>query len=241
MDMRALYEWLAFGDTNALAQFASSKGARANIIRNHLTTNSSTTDGNSFTTASVSPGAGRLMLVWIVQTATTANGPSSFTGTFAGTLTQVATFGVAATRISLYRYLKTSSPDSGTITINFSAGDATTGCAWSIVEYGNVNTSGSNGAGAIVQNVAAAGGSGTTTTITLAAFEHANNVHAYGLTHGANEATTPGTGFIERGDTSYATPATALETADAVNDTTADPSWATSVVPRYIAVEVKAG
>lgn len=232
--------WINTGDPLSFARFASSKGP-SGIVATHLTTAGDTTNQNAYTTASVAPGAGRLMLVWIVQSATTANGPSSFTGTFGGTLTLVNSFAVAALRISCYRYLATSSPASGTITINFAAGDTTSGCAWSIVEYANVDVSGSNGAGAIVQSAAAAGASGTTVNVTLAAFASPRNMHAYGLTHVAAESiTSPGAGFTKRGDTNYATPGTGLATADAINANVADPSWPTASIPRYVAVEIKA-
>ncbi len=233
--------WANTGDPVSLARFASSKGGRATITPTHLTTAGDTTNQNAYTTASISLGSNELGLLWMVQTATAASGVSSFAGTFAGTWTQVNTFAVAATRITCYRSLS-STPQSGTVTLNFAAGDTTTGIAWSISKFANVNTSGSNGAGAIVQSNAQAGGAGTTTTVSLvSALENANNVMAYGLTHAANEQLlTYGTGMTKLGDTSFATPNTGLGTAGGRNVTSCAPTWTTSLIPRWVAVEIKA-
>ncbi len=214
--------------------------ARTAIVPTHLTTGENTTDQASYATASISPAGNTLVLLWVAQTATTANGPTSVTGNGL-TYTEVARAQAAATTIVLYRAMA-AAPSSGAVTINFNAGDTTTGAAWSAVQYAGVNTTGTHGSGAIVQNVASSAGASVGQTITLAAaFEDVNNLHAYGIVHLANEVTTPGTGFTERGDAAHATPALAIETADKPNDTTADVTWTTSSASRWVAVEVKAG
>jgi hypothetical protein len=235
-----LDDWLSRGDPVGLATFASARQGRATIVPAHLTTGESNVDQNSYTTASVTPTANALQLLWVVQTATTVSGPTSITG---NGLTWVEVNRKAAgtsALIVLYRAMG-SAPSPGTIAIAFGAGDATTGCHWSLVEYRNVDTSGTNGSGAIVQNTANSASANTTCTIALSAFEHSNNVHAYGVSHAASEATTPATGFQERGDVSHTLPSRGLETADAVNDNSADPSWTTSSASIWVAVEVKAG
>lgn len=212
---------------------------RATIAPNALTSGESNVDLNTYTTGAISPGANRLVLMWVVQSGTATEGPNDFTGTFAGTWTLVGTASAATATISLYRYMS-ATPASGTVNINFDVDDVTTGCSWAIVEYAGVNTTGVNGAGAVVQFVANAAAASLGQTITLAAFESASNLHAYGISHLAAEGTTPGVGFDERADVNHAGPNQSLEVADKVNDTTADPSWATSAASRWVAVELKA-
>lgn len=213
------------------------------IVPTHLTTSSDTTNKDTYDTASVTLAPGEELLIGIVQTGTTANGPANFTGSTLGvSLSLVVTSGAAASRISVYRAM-VNSLVSGFVRINFAAGDVTTGCHWSLVKYAGVDPSGLNGANAVVQSIGALGSAGTTVNIPLAAaLANPNNMMVYFLTQAANELiTSPGPGFTKRGDVSHATPNRGLASADAIGRAAADPTWTTSSTPRWNALELKSG
>ena len=108
-----------------------------------------------------------------------------------------------------------------------------------MASFAGVDTSGTNGSGAIVQNAEGSGNSGTALA-TLAAFGGAGNVTygCIGKAGGAN-AVTPGANFVEIHDTASTTPAYRVfsEWFDG-QDTTVDGTF-TSTVWGCIAVEIK--
>lgn len=121
-------------------------------MANKLTTGSSTDDLSQFTTAQLQPSGSALVLVFV------ANLRGPFT---AGTLATPTVNGCGLTwepvtsvltsdgdmRLTCLRALG-AAPTRGALTIGF--GDDVQGtCAWSVVEYQDVNTGGLNGAGAI--------------------------------------------------------------------------------------------
>lgn len=87
-------------------------------------------------------------------------------------------------------------------------------------------------------------GTGTGVTSTLATLSAAASVHLYAVAHHADEVTTPGSGFTELADLHFAdagnSTAFALEVAYKANDTTADPSWATSSAYAIASLEIQA-
>jgi hypothetical protein len=98
-------------------------------------------------------------------------------------------------RLSIYHALS-ASPGSGPVTFSFS--NQVYNLEWIVSQWDGVETSGVNGAGAIVQTGSAAANAVNGLTTTLAAFGNANNV-VYGV-FGINSnvlAITPGTGFTE--------------------------------------------
>lgn len=74
-------------------------------------------------------------------------------------------------RHSVYRALG-ASPSAGATTINISI---LANCSWCLVEATGIDTSGTNGSGAIVQTVTNQSASATTLSATLAAFANSNN------------------------------------------------------------------
>ena len=56
------------------------RDANAAVSVTSLVNNSSTTDGTTFTTASITPVANELILAWVVNTAANAAAPTSLTG-----------------------------------------------------------------------------------------------------------------------------------------------------------------
>jgi hypothetical protein len=138
-----------------------------------LTSGGSTTDGTEFTTASITPTAGRLQLLWVLESITKTS-PTTVVGNSL-TWEAVGTADVdASRRMTLYRAMGT--PSAGTIVVTFA--DSQNSCVWVVAEVANVNTSGTGGSGAIVQATAGtATAAPTAHANTLAAFEHANNLH----------------------------------------------------------------
>lgn len=214
-----------------------------------LTSGSDTTTGTSATTASVSPTANRLVLVAVCNTANTGGNraaPSGISG--AGyTFDKIAEALVETdfTQVSLWRGLL-ASPSSGALTISFV--NSMDLIVWSVFELDGIDTGGTNGSAAIVQS-ATNSTTGTTQTVTLAAFGSADNgavsVHGWDSASTSTPATaTAGTGFTEihdGGATQGSGFAIALQSQwRADNDTTANITWSTTGSLGGIAVEIKA-
>ncbi|MFA5828849.1 MAG: DUF2341 domain-containing protein [Candidatus Shapirobacteria bacterium] len=196
------------------------------------------TDASSYDTASISPGANKLVLLAV---ASRVAGGGNNTPTASGVgmswdlVTTVQEPG-SWNRISLLRAMSPS-PSSGAITISF-GGQTQTAVNWQISEFSNVDTSGTNGASAIGQSQTNTGASVTSLTVTLGAFQSTNNA-----TYGAmiSEVASPinqGTGFTEVYDLSVTDSALETEWKDS-NDTSVDWSFTQGRVGG-IAVEIKA-
>jgi hypothetical protein len=178
-------------------------------------------DGTTFTTASVTLKAGRLYLMSVenshdtaavaVDDITPASG-SAITMTSRST----TTYNSGLNRVSIWSGVA-SADYTGTLVIEFAS--AQSGATWSLDEVTGVDTTTTDG---VVQQ-AVGSGSSTTPLATLSAFAYAENGAYAAHGHAAADATAPGTGWTELGDTTAATPAQALQTAFRMdNDTTAD-------------------
>jgi hypothetical protein len=206
-----------------------------------VTSGSDGTTGTSATTASVTPTSNALQLL-LVQ-AHPSGGPGYATVTGCG-LTWVSVdqhnydVGGGDTQM-LYRALG-ASPSTGTISIDFGVGNDQLEICWSLTEYTGVDTSGTNGSGAIVQAVKNTGTS-TTPAATLAAFGSANNATYGGIVTGsAGFPLAVGSGFTSLHN--FQGPTVGLMTLSewkASNDTSVDGTCA-STVWGIIAVEIKA-
>jgi hypothetical protein len=193
------------------------------VSGSNLVTLGSTTDSQSYATASITPTANALVLAWIVNT----HASSANTVTLSGnglTWVQIDTqlFSSNLRRLTLFRAMG-ASPSAGAVTITV-AGTSNTGAAWSITQYTGVDTSGTNGSGAIVQSNknTATGASSVTVTLTNA-FSSTTNGTAAGFAASANTAINhdSGGGWAELGDAGYGTPAARVESQWlATNDTT---------------------
>jgi hypothetical protein len=204
----------------------------------------SSTDANSYTTASITPTANRLQLAavaagksgTVTQPTLTGNG---LTWTFV-TRVDHDTSGTFAS-LFLFRAMG-ASPSAGTAAIAF-GGVTHLACCWAFDEFSGVDTSGTDGSGAIVQSVGEAETDlGNTALVTLAAFSSVDN-GTYGcLANQVAASHTQGSGFTKLGDTSTPTPAIGLMTQwKAGNDTTVDASWVTTGEKSgIIGVELKA-
>lgn len=214
------------------------------ITLNTLTSHGDSADANSYTTASsFTPGANRLVLAFVENSkGSTANTPT-VTGNSL-TWVQVATVAFSTgsrRRLTLFRAMG-ASPTNGALTADF-AGVNQTSIAISVFELDGVDTSGTNGSGAVVQNATNTGEAVSSVTATLAAFGSASNGAVAGVGATANVGITHDTGWSEIHDiTSVTLPATALETQwIATNDTTASGTMVSGTASMgIIAIEIKA-
>jgi hypothetical protein len=209
---------------------------RTRITMLHLTTGSSTNNVSSYSTATIAPTAKALVLAWVTST-----GSSPAVPTVTGcslTWVQVASFGGSGQRLTLFRAMG-AAPTSGSVSISFGA--AQTGCAWSIVQFSGVDTSGSDGAGAVVQSAANNATGITSLTVTLGAFADPNNATAGGFASNINAAASAGSGFSYISGAGYATPTAHIDTEwRGDNDTTVDMSFPSSANAAGIAAEIRA-
>lgn len=170
------------------------------ITKTDLTSNTSTTNATTYTTASISPGANKIVFLAVASGLFSGApaAPSSIVGNGL-TWVQVATIQNPTTnfRLTLFRAMG-ASPSAGTVAINFGATQE--GCAWSIFELDKVATSGSNGADAVVQVVTNTATTVTSLTVTLSAFSSTDNatVGVFLSYDGPFAQTiTPGSGFTQ--------------------------------------------
>lgn len=211
----------------------------AAITENPLTGDSSTTDATSFNTASITPTADRLILVAIsARNISTAIPTPTVTGNGI-TYELVDSYGSGSTpAVFLFRGMN-ASPSAGAITISFGSTTIESIC-WSVSEYANVKTTGTNGSNAITQSNTGTGSGATSLTVNLGAFESSDNATFGMILHTANEATTQGSGFSLIHSTSKGTPTNGLGTEwRNDNDTTVDMTWTTSTFTRGIAAELR--
>jgi len=202
------------------------------------------TDGASFTTTgTLNPVANKLYLAVVTNSKTTPAIPDPVSLTGGGlTWTQVASSTHTALRLTVFRALSASPGAAATLTASAQGGVSQTGWTIIVVELDGIDTSGVNGAGAIVQSVAGDGGSALGGSLTLAAFgDPTNNAAFAAWEHQAAEATTPEAGWTELADITRTTPSRGAETEWRTGqDTTPTASWATSADWVGVAVEIKA-
>lgn len=202
----------------------------------------------SYNTASITPGSNKLILLAVsISTFAVSAGALSATG---NGLTYVAIdsqlYSGTTNRIALFRAMG-ASPSSGAITISI-GGATNNSCQWAVIELDGVDTSGTNGSGAIVQGVfnSTTGGAPNSLTITLAALSDAVNnavVSVFGVS--GDTLQTPAASYTELSDNDSLTgsEANSLETQWKLPGTTTPSA---SGQPDFadiggIAVEIKAG
>ncbi len=168
-----------------------------------LTSGSSTTNSSSYTTASISPSAGKLILVAVSFNVFSGVTPTSISVSGCGlTWDQAATieFSGTSTRLSVFRAVGT--PSAGTLTISQSGGGSIAGCIWQVVEIGQVQT-GSNGASALLQTVSnsTTGNSPNTFNLTLGALSDPTNNGVIAFwTNDVPGTYSPSSGYTELAD-----------------------------------------
>lgn len=211
------------------------------IAGTELTTNGTTSPSTSVATASITPTANRLVLAEVRASSGGGTAPPAPTLTGNGlTWVQIATRtytdGATEThRITRFRAMG-ASPTTGAVTIAHSTAPNST-MAWSIREYSGVDTSGSNGSGAVVQTVTN-GGTGTAASVTLAAFGSGTNGVDIAVGTFAGTSLTPEAGYT--GYTQASHFGNLLRAAwDDVADTSPSMTIGSSTVWAAIATEIK--
>lgn len=197
------------------------------ISASSIIASSSSTDATSYNTESVSPTANRLYLLGIINF---GNSPDATEPTVTGasmTWTKVVTLQRANTtaRVTIFRSLS-ASPGTGALTIDF-GGVTQANCGWHLSEFTGIDTSGTNGSGAIVQsgsNEAAAPNSSL--TVTLSAMSSTDNASYGVMREGAGNAVNEGSGFTELSEVGVEGAQTQAEWK--LNDNTVDWSYSSS-------------
>lgn len=203
-----------------------------------LTNDKSEVSGSSKTTASISPTANRLILCAVSSNhASTLPNEPTVSGCSL-TWVKIDSNSGGTRRITLFRALG-ASPTTGTLTISF-GGQNQANVHWAVVECANVDTSGTNGSGAVRQSALGTGsGTHTSTTATLAAFGNANNATFGCFEHPSGTAVTEGSGFTELSETTTSSAITLQTEFKNSNDTSVDWTYSsTTVVTRAIAIEI---
>lgn len=230
---RVAMRLLAIGDD------PSTSADRLTISVSALTSGTNTTDATSFATASVSPGSNRAIYLGVL--ASSSAGDTTPTATGNG-LTWVAEDSVVVTasnnrRLTVFRAMG-ASPSAGAITISWGA-TTQLSAAWIVVECTNANTSGTNASGATRQSVTNTVATGTSLTGTLAALDHANNVHLCFLGNDVGSVT-PDADFAELADVGVAGALIRIQASWATNETACTNTFSSGNAG-CISLEVKSG
>lgn len=214
-----------------------------------LTSGSNTANQTTYTTASVTPSSNKLVLVAVVNSRNTVSActdadATSMTGnglTYVKVAEQCfSSAGAPTNMISLWRAMG-AAPSTGAITVGYSA-TTQVGGGWIVMECDGVDTSGTNGSGAVVQNDTNLAEPGTSLAMSLAAFSDATNatLAIFGLN--ANNAITPEAGYTELDDVSVTEVGNNMQIQAqyvASNDTSPSASFS-SADAAGIAIEIKA-
>ena len=162
-----------------------------------------TSGANTGPTDSISPAANQLIIV-AIRNAVSSGTPNVPTVSGCNlTWTQIATRHAGANtlnRITFFRGLG-SNPTPGALTFDFAGQTQAQGWNWSVDQFENIDTGGTNGADAVVQS-ASNDANTSNLTVTLGAFGHTDNA-TYGFAYqNAYNTVSPGTGFTQLGSTS---------------------------------------
>lgn len=203
-------------------------------------------DADPISIASVALTVDRVYIGVIATSIASGDAPSVSTMSGTGlSMTKRTTTGsseiFASRRVELW-YGKCT--ESGTVTISADLSATSTSSDFTIYELDGVDTTGTNGANAIVQAICKTNGGTSTTSIqfNLAAFAGSSNRPFAFMLHRANEATThdSGGGYTELLDANHNNPSAGfcVQWHSTSNDQDPDFSWTTSSQNGGIAVEL---
>lgn len=200
------------------------------------------------TTATFTPSANKLYLATVFLQGTTYGSPgpihlpsiSSITAGGGLTWTLAKTIRSGSGCVAVFYAMAPSGLSLTTIAANVLSGTSVP-IRIVVEEVSNTDTTGTGGAGAIVQSATNTTAGATSLSVTLAAFGDAvNNATYYAGIHATAEATTPGAGQTELTDANSG--ASGYEDSYQIGQNTAPSgSWTTSSAAAAVAVEVKAG
>ena len=209
-----------------------------------LTSGTNTVNQKLYTTESISPAPNALITIAVLGHNSASAAPSPIiTGGGMTEWTEVATvtfdpLSLPLKRMTVYRAMS-SSPGSGPITIQWSKNQSHT--MWIVSQWEGADTSGLNGAGAIVQIASDAADLVNGMSVTLAPVGDVNNV-AYGVfgVRSTVAAVTPGAAFTEIAEHASAeSPPSALQAEWASGVNTIDASWV-NLRGAVLGIEIKA-
>lgn len=201
--------------------------------------------GSSSTTASTTLTANRLYLLTIVQRRGDSTDPVQPTASSTGATWEAVNSIVydstssSRRRVTVLRTM-VSSNQTGAITITH--GSNVTDATWILDEFNGIDTSGSNGSGAIVQSATNKDEVGVTSlTVTLAAFGSTANATYGSFGWAGNPTMTAGTGFTELDEQHDSGSDIGSGTEwRSDNDTTVDMTLSVADFIGGIAIEIKA-
>jgi len=202
-----------------------------------LTTGSSTTNTATYTTASIAPTPGRLVLAAVLPTVGSGTVDITLSGCGLNWVKVDQTTDAART-VHLFRAMGT--PTAGPLTIT--GGSQMTSALWQVSEFGGTDTTGTDGSGAILQSVNARPGSATLVNVSFpSAVSTANSVYgAVGVA--VQEApAVGGAPWASMGATTQNAPTSGLLgefAVTALQEVTA--SWTTAAASFVVGVEIKA-
>lgn len=215
------------------------------VVASNLTSGSDSVDRQSYSTASITPSANKLILLSIAARHASLD-PVDPVVTGCG-LTWVKVNSVnwdnsgSQKRTHLYRAMG-ASPSTGAITMDFSAQTAQNDVLWSVDEFDGVDTSGTNGSGAVVQSVTNFNNNSPSNglTITLAAFGSTNNATFGVFGTDTNTGHAVGAGFSSLAYAQTSAGGLGIESEfKNTNDTSVDYAVTNSLIGG-VAIEIKA-
>lgn len=164
----------------------------------NLTSGINTSAGTTSTSSSISPAPNKLILATVSSYRNDSTNPASPTLSGNGltwVVIDTALFDSTSTsrrRMTLYRAMKIA-PTVGTVLMDFGS-DTQSQVAWCIDQISGIDTSGTNGSGAIVQSVPKTDGINGAISISLSSFSNIGNA-TYGSFGCAGDTATAGSGF----------------------------------------------
>ncbi len=207
------------------------------------------TDGSAYSFASFNASNSRLYLVFlhtaspsglVAPSATSISGAGlTFTEVGApGGLTYSSSPGVR--RIQAWRALASAGAGTGSIAITLNGTSLSMDAV--LLEFSGVNTSGTNGSGAIAQSGTSLASGTVSLSVPLAGFASPNNRPVAFFSHRIAEGTTEEAGYTELDDATHSGPTTGAqcEWHAAVAEQTPSASWLTAAHSGGFAVEVRA-
>jgi hypothetical protein len=205
------------------------------------------TDANSYSFAPIIASNQQLYVVFLNTSIKTGVAPSATSVAGAGlAFTEIGSPGgvlysgrTGARRIQAWRALASAGATSGSITINLDA--TSTSMDAVLLEVSGVDTSGTNGSGAIVQSASSKAKNVTSLSVPLAAFGSPDNRPLAFFSHRAAEATTEEPGHTELDDATHGAPSTGAQSAwhSGAADASPSASWLTAAHAGGFAVELR--
>lgn len=219
------------------------------LAASSLVSSGSTTDGSSFTTGSITPTAYALVLAFISFSRDDSTEPVLPTTVSGNGLTWTlitnsdqyfkSSGGTSREKCALYRGMA-AAPTAGGVTFNFGV-QTITSITWQVSQITAVDTTGTNGSGAIVQTTTNTESGNAPSITTLAAFGNSGNRPFVGMTqNNATDSYAVEASWTLLAHTSIGTPgiASAVGFRSDTTDTTTD--WtANTGSGAQIAIEVK--